>query len=217
VSESFFSTSPLGEHDELPPESQPEIVYLTDDQIGRKQRGKRIVAATVGVLIALMVFILVRGRGSDGPRPAASASSGASAAPVATASTSQAASAVPPASSSAPALASAAPGEGGAAGEGGAKAQEGGDEGGAAPKLPDAEDPTAEAERLNNAGRYADAVDMAKAAIAKDPKNGTAYFWLGIALESLGKRDEAREAYGKCATLETDPRWIGHCKQYAPR
>jgi len=219
VSDGFFASSTVDEQHEEIAESVREIVYLTDEQLLRKRRGKRIVAVTVGVLVALTLFVWARGRDDDSTHTSKPSASSAAIPSAATTSATAAPASTTTALAAGSSATAAPAGEGGNKGDGGGDtapdAGPGGQGGGEA--LPDVDDPLKEAEKLNNMGRYKDAVPMAKAAIKKDPSSGDAYFWLGIAYESMGKRDEAKKAYGQCAKLEASPRWLGHCKANAPR
>jgi hypothetical protein len=219
ISTGFFESFEEPGEDELPPSSKEQPVYLTDDQIARKERAKVIVAVVVGLLGAVVLYVMLFGTGGGRGTKTAPAASTTSAA-----SETSPASATPPASASAAPAASSATAAGGAGGakatggEGGAAATEEG-EGGTAgdEKLPDVEDPLAEVSRLLNVGNYQDAIPMGKAAIAKHPDNGDAYFYLGQAYEALGKRDEALKVYAACVDHADKGQFLSWCKRYAPK
>ena len=60
------------------------------------------------------------------------------------------------------------------------------------------EDPFKEATKLLNAGRYKDAIPMAKAAIKADPDNAQAYMYLAEAYRALGKMKDMQATYDEC-------------------
>jgi CheY-like chemotaxis protein len=232
VSEGFFARPPTDpEAEELPPNSDDEPVYLTENQVARKRTGMRLVAVTVGILGALILFVTLRNRGKDGPpkpttAPSATVTTTAPSKPVSTAS------AAPPPSASASAVATGDGGKGGAGdgGKGGAGedgkggASDGGADGaggkgdaGSGGALPEVDDPLKEAQKLIGGGQYKKGIPFAKAAVAKEPGNGDAWFWLATGYESIGKMDDAKQAYGKCAENKASPQFLGYCKQRAPK
>jgi superkiller protein 3 len=69
------------------------------------------------------------------------------------------------------------------------------------------EDPMRGARELLQEDRFDELEALARAAIAREPENADAWFWLGLALASQERADEALEAYAKVQTLE--PGMIG--------
>ena len=219
ITEGFFAKPPTDpDAEELVPESEEEAVYLTEEQVARRRGGYRVVALVVGVLACVILFSVLRRRRGDGPTTTTTASATGSATTAA----------APPSTQTASALAAGDGGAGGVAGTGGAGGEgdggaggsradgEGGDAGRGG-SLPDVDDPLAEAQKLIGIGRYKDGIPYARAATEKDPSNGDAWFWLGTGYESIGKLDEAREAFGKCADNEASAQFIGYCKSRAPK
>jgi hypothetical protein len=67
-----------------------------------------------------------------------------------------------------------------------------------------------------NQGKNAQARDRAKQALALAPATAEAWIVLGAALDALGERVAARDAYQKCAALPLDgdgARYVGECKR----
>jgi hypothetical protein len=189
----------------MPPSSRDEPVYLTAEQVARKERSKRLVAAVVGVLVAVVLFAAIRGalvgRSAVEPSPTSDATGPASVpAPAPEPTATLVATAEPIPSASAPEVASAEPS--------------------ASPEdeeaLVEVDDPFQELTQLLNVGRYNKAIPMGKAAIAKDPENGDAYYFLGQAYEELGKREEARALYAECVQKATKGQYLSWCKRKAP-
>ncbi|MDX2208686.1 MAG: tetratricopeptide repeat protein [Gemmatimonadales bacterium] len=54
---------------------------------------------------------------------------------------------------------------------------------------------------LGKSGNFAGAEDACRRATERIPRHAEAWFWLGLALEQQGKRDEARAAYQKVVEL----------------
>jgi CheY-like chemotaxis protein len=230
VSAGFFASASENEHqpehfDDIQP-SEKEPVYLTEEQVARKARGKRLVATVVGVGAAMLMFVamtrLFPRETEVSARTTATATGPATSAPTATGTVTEGSDdttppPVPTATATATATASVEPSEqpppeqpppsdlpltvAFAPGE--------------AP--PESADPGADAARANNAGRHKDAILFAKAAIAKDPTNAFGYFHLAVAYESLGKNAERNEVYGVCAERATTGQYLSYCKMYAPK
>jgi len=55
-----------------------------------------------------------------------------------------------------------------------------------------------QAESLLNRGKFAESIDVSRAAIAADPSDATSYLMLGTALQSTGKWKEGIAAYSDC-------------------
>lgn len=64
----------------------------------------------------------------------------------------------------------------------------------------DPDDPTLNIDlgiTLGRAGQFADAADALKAAVTALPRNTDAWFWYGIAMQQLGRTDDARKAFSQ--------------------
>lgn len=207
VSDSFFASQPPPEPAEEDDwtDSGPISEYLTEEQRERQQRSRNLVMLVVGGLALAGVLAVARAAFKDDPPPRRTAEPVASAASstLTTAATSVA-TAAPPASAEATAEPSATVS---ASATASASAS-------ADPALPDVPEPLAEAKKLLNIGRYTDAIPMARAAIAKDPSNGDAYFYLATALQSIGKNPEAMDVYSDCLATADKGLYLSYCKRY---
>ncbi len=226
ISAQWYDTAPEGEEEEEDfPESVEEPEYLTDEQVARKERGKRIVAVVVGLLLALAVWVFWSRRdtapketgspvgptavdtGSAPPTPTAKPTltqiNPLSPDPVAAGGAGGAAAA------GGAGGAKAAGGAGGAKAEGGAKASGGA---GGGEELPEVEDPLKETAKKMNIGDYKGAIPMAKAAIRKNPSHADAYYFLALAYESLGQNDQKLDTYDACVAKATEGQYLSLCK-----
>lgn len=205
--------------DSVPPHvddfQEPAPLLIPPEALARRARFRRIVAAVVGFAGVVSIAVIARTVGSQSHRrtnlPAVTAAApppvvaGPSAIPRAPAVPTAAPSAVPDApqpSASAPAP------------EAVASAQAEPD------KKPDAPakeegDPVAlrkEALKLLNMGKTKDAIPVARAAIAADPTNASAYLYLGSALQDSGKWKEGVEIYSECVRQATKGP-VNECRQ----
>jgi Flp pilus assembly protein TadD len=67
-----------------------------------------------------------------------------------------------------------------------------------------------------NQGKNPQARDRARVATELDTSNAEAWIVLGAALDALGARSEARDAYQKCASLPLEgdgARYVGECRR----
>jgi DNA-binding response OmpR family regulator len=207
VSNKFFSSMSQEHQDALedavPPSSRDAPVYLSDAQIARRERGKRVVAGVVGIfavgVVAVVASRLVKGGDeTTAPTPTQAATTEPTAPP-----TPSQTAAPPPTASEVASEPSAAPSASAAAED---------DE-----ELPDVEDPFKELQQLANMGKYNKAIAMGKAAIKKDPENADAYYLLALCYEELGKRQEAQAIYGDCAANAKKGQYLSLCKSSAPK
>jgi hypothetical protein len=209
VSNTFFASLPLDlPPSEPPPESEEAPVYLTRDQIERRQKNKKLVMMIIGAVGALGFFAVLGprlfGTREEPKKPTTSATT-AAARPTASASAKPTASAIetptatPTPTVTATAEASA---ETSAAPADSANPEE---------DLPDVPDPLKEAMTKLNIGAYAEAIKFSKAAIKKDPENADGYFALFTAYESVGNLAEAKKARDACGENATKGQYKGYC------
>jgi CheY-like chemotaxis protein len=198
VSDAFLASDPPPEPsaEESPVFSDHEPVYLTEEQLARKRKSKRLVAGVIALLALAVAGVFVARRLGAGapsarpaPQPPATVPVAAPATGLADTDATPTVAPPPPPPEIPSATPSAAPSAG---------AAEAGDE-----QLPDVDDPLKETARLINASKWKEAIPMAKAAIRKDPENGDAYIYLGAAYQSLGDRKAELATYDECVRRAT--------------
>ncbi len=212
VSTEFFSSAPPaapdedvaeGEHERLSEFEQP--VYLTREQLERRDKNRKVVMGVVGAVAAIGLFAAIGPKlfGSETAAAPSSARGTPRSAPTAVASATVAQAPAPPPPS---ATASAPPEPTASASAEAASAS-------AVPEedLPDVPDPLKAAMAKLDVGAYMEAIKLAKAAIKKDPENADGYFALFQAYDSVGKAAEASQAREACGANATKGQYKGYC------
>ncbi len=72
-----------------------------------------------------------------------------------------------------------------------------------------------QAKEARNARNYAEAVQLYRQVVARDPTHAPAWFWLGWSLNALGKFGEAIAAFDSCLELEHDRSRVWNTRGYA--
>jgi len=221
ISAQWYDAAPEGEEEEEPyPESVEQPEYLTEKQVTRKERGKRIVAAVVGLLLALAVWVFWSRRDTapketGAPTGPTAVDTGSATTPTPTAKPTltqiSPLSPVPVAAGGAGG-ANAAGGAKAAGGAGGAKASGGADGG---EELPEVDDPLKMAGNKLNVGDYKGSIPFAKAAIKKNPGHADAYYFLALAYESIGQNDKKLDTFDACKAKATEGQYLAYCKRGA--
>jgi len=223
VSNVFFSHPPPSMSEDGRPQDDVDDdgeVYLTDEQIDRRSKNRRLVLGIVGLLGAVglaAAFLPSLGGGHAPPPPATTVVRATPPGPAASTPTSRSsgtaltnapASAAPTSSSSAEPAASASA----------LASSEASPEPSAAPTLadgegdlPDVPDPLKAAMKKLDVGNYAEAIRFAKAAVKKDPENADGYFALFTAYDSIGKAADASKAREACAANAKKGQYKGYC------
>lgn len=231
VANVFFSHPPPSMSEDGRPQHDVDEddgeIYLTDDQLDRRAKNRKLVIGLIGVMAAVgaaLIFVPSLGGAKGGaatatksvaPRPilapsatSAAASSQApqtapSAATTVASAPSEAASAAPSASAatSAEVAASAAPVPAFLEGE---------------TNLPEVADPLKAAMKKLDVGNYNEAILFAKAAIKKEPDNADGYFALFTAYDSIGKAPDATKVREACAANATKGQYKGYCPTVKP-
>ena len=213
VSNTFFSTRPPSAptEEDAPLSSSVEFdepVYLTHHQITRRQKSRKLVVGVLGVIAALGVFAVLgpklfgSSENASTTKPIASVKATPSALVKASANAPASAAPEPALAVTAPALAVTAASSASPAVVEGQAAEE---------NLPDVPEPLKAAMNKLDVGAYADAIQLAKAAIKKDPENADGYFALFTAYDSVGKGAEAAKARAACAASATKGQYKGYC------
>ncbi len=212
ISGAFFDAAREPAHvdafDDLHEESRPDPAMLRQREARRKQL-TNVVWIALAAAVCLVGFALWRSKTAEPPAPppvaavtptraperaTATAPATTHAAPPASVPTTPA----PPASSSAPPTPSAAPTS--SAEVDPAKAKE----------------HAKRALGLLERGKFPDAIEAAKLAVAADPRDANGYLYWGTALLSLGKRPESVEVFTRCVELaKTGP--MHECRPFAPK
>jgi tetratricopeptide (TPR) repeat protein len=82
------------------------------------------------------------------------------------------------------------------------------------PEVPEGVDARKEALKALEQGKWAQAITMSQAALAKDPEDATLYLYYGTALQESGRRPEANKVFKDCvANAKRGP--ITECRMFA--